>query len=104
MAAYESDLDFYQTSYTFEEIEAREAFRENCIARKLYEQVKMSCKGIVDDMSFEIMRRCGVKPFFPKKRKTFTFEDGSQIPGWREDTGRGSNLPNEGITLLQLTI
>lgn len=79
MAAYESDLDFYQTSYTFEEIEAREAFRENCIARKLYEQVKMSCKGIVDDMSFEIMRRCGVKPFFPKKRKTFTFEDGSQI-------------------------
>lgn len=31
-------------------------------------------------------------------------EDGSQIPGWREDTGRGSNLPNEGITLLQLTI
>lgn len=77
MSTYEVEFDF-QPSFSFEELDARDAFRENCIASKLIESVKQSCKTI-DDMSFEIMRRCHVKPFFPKKHKTFTFEDGSQI-------------------------
>ena len=29
--------------------------------------------------------------------------DGSEISGWHEETVRGSNLSNKGITLLQLT-